>query len=109
MYENSLHSEAVWERTTGSNANKNNLGDCIRCHDGQGFVNFTKGLTTDARTWTELANGTPVTCASCHDPHGNSNMASVRSTPVVRHVAMIFYTAIGGAQLCMNCHKARSK
>jgi len=111
MYENSLHSEAVWERTTGSNANKNNLGDCIRCHDGQGFVNFTKGLTTDARTWTELANGTPVTCATCHDPHGNSNVASLRSTPVGSDTLAtgFSYTGIGGTgQTCMNCHKARA-
>ena len=111
MYENSLHSEAVWERTTGSNANTNNLGDCIRCHDGQGFVNFTKGMTTDARSWTELANGTPVTCATCHDPHGNSNESALRSTPVGSDTLAtgFSYTGIGGkGQLCMNCHKARS-
>jgi hypothetical protein len=111
MYENSMHSEAVWERTTGSNANTNNLGDCIRCHDGQGFSNFTKGKTTDARTWTEIGNGTPVTCAACHDPHGNSNMYSLRSTPAGSDTLAngYSYTGMGGTgELCMNCHKSRA-
>jgi cytochrome c553 len=52
------------------------------CHDGVGFANFTKGLKTNAVSWTEELNGTKITCAACHDPHGNSNTASARNTPV---------------------------
>jgi len=109
-YENSAHSEAVWERTTGSNANTNNLGDCIRCHDGVGFANFTKGLTTNAISWTEELNATRVTCSACHDPHGNSNEHQIRSTPTGSDTLGNGYTyTLGGkGMLCMNCHKARA-
>jgi len=109
-FENSAHSEAVWERTTGSNANTNNLGDCIRCHDGVGFANFTKGRTTNAISWTEELNGTRITCAACHDPHGNSNEFSLRDTPAGSDTLAngYQYTLGGKGQLCMNCHKARA-
>jgi len=108
-FENSAHIEPVWETTSGSNANTNNLNDCIRCHDGQGYVNFTKGLTTDARTWTEEANGTLITCATCHDPHGNSETASLRLTPAGSDTLGNgnTYTEGGVGKICMNCHKAR--
>jgi hypothetical protein len=108
-FENSLHSEAVWERTTGSSANTNNLGDCIRCHDGVGFANFTKGLTTNAISWTEEANATRITCAACHDPHGNDNEFSLRETPAGSDTLAngYHYTLGGSGQLCMNCHKSR--
>jgi hypothetical protein len=107
-FENSLHSESVWERTTGSNANTNNLNDCIRCHDGKGFANFTKGLTTNAISWTE-ADATRITCAACHDPHGNEYEYSLRPVPEGSDTLGNGYQySIGGTgRLCMNCHKAR--
>ena len=54
MYENSGHSESVWEITTGSNANTGNLNDCGRCHDGRIYIQFTKGTQRiDEKTLTE--------------------------------------------------------
>ncbi|HVO74348.1 MAG TPA: multiheme c-type cytochrome, partial [Ignavibacteriaceae bacterium] len=111
-FENSAHIESVWETTgsTSTSAMTNNLGDCIRCHDGRGYVNFTKGLTTDGRTWTEGANGTHITCATCHDPHGNTETASLRPIPVGSDTLAngYHYTEGGAGRMCLNCHKARS-
>jgi hypothetical protein len=108
-YKNSMHSVSVWETTSGSSANTNSLNDCIRCHDGQGYVNFTKGLTTDARTWTEEGNGTHITCATCHDPHGTNETASLRSVPAGSDTLGngYAYSEGGLGKMCMNCHKAR--
>ena len=112
QYENSLHAEAIWETgfATRTQPNPAGLSDCMRCHAGKGFVAFTKGLaltTPVSPTWAEHTN---ITCATCHDPHGNTNVASLRNTPVGSDTlgTGFSYTAIGGSgKLCMNCHKAR--
>lgn len=112
QWENSVHSEAIWETGFASRTlpNPANLSQCMRCHAGKGFVAFTKGesITTPVSpTWAEH---TTITCATCHDPHGNSNFASLRSTPAGSDTLGngFSYTSIGGkGQICMNCHKAR--
>ena len=109
-FENSAHSEVIWSNSfaQGSSSQNNSLGNCIRCHDGQGFVNFTKGLTTNTTGMKpyQLKN---ITCAACHDPHGNDNAYSLRYTPEGENVLANGYEYnIGGTgQICMNCHKAR--
>jgi cytochrome c1 len=110
-YENSLHAEALWSSSfaQGAASQNNNLQNCIRCHDANGFVNFTKGLTTNT-TGMKSANHEPITCSACHDPHGNSNDYSLRSIPVSSDTLGngYAYNALGGnGKLCMACHKAR--
>ena len=109
MYENSGHSESVWEITTGSNANTGNLNDCGRCHDGRIYIQFTKGTQRiDEKTLTE-AEATHITCQTCHDPHGNSNVASLREAPAGSDTLAngFAYDAGIGGMVCMNCHKNR--
>ncbi len=114
QWENSLHSEAVFEITTGANANAYNLNDCGRCHEGKIYINFTKNLKpgdfgfVDEKTLTE-ATSTKITCQTCHDPHGNGNYASLRQSPSESKVLGngYAYTLGGTGQLCMDCHKAR--
>jgi len=109
-FENSAHSEVIWSNSfaQGSSSQNNSLGNCIRCHDGQGFVNFTKGQTTNT-TGMKPAQLKHITCAACHDPHGNDNDFSLRYIPEGQNtLANGFEYNIGGTgQLCMNCHKAR--
>lgn len=110
QYENSVHSEVIWSTSfaQGSTSQNNNLQNCIRCHDGQGFVNFTKGKPTNT-TGMHSSKLQNITCAACHDPHGNDNEFSLRSIPAGSDTLAngFQYTAGGTGQLCMNCHKAR--
>ncbi len=111
QWKNSSHSEALWSGSfaQGSSSQNNNLQNCIRCHDGRGFVNFTKGQTTNTTGWTE-AKHTMIGCATCHDPHGNGNQYSLRNTPAGSDTLANgwSYTGLGGkGNLCINCHKGR--
>jgi hypothetical protein len=111
QWANSVHSEAIWSNSfaQGASSQNNSLANCIRCHDGRGFVNFTKGLTTNT-TGMVSASQQMIGCATCHDPHGNSNEYALRSTPAGSDTLAngFKYTGIGGkGELCMNCHKAR--
>lgn len=108
-YENSTHSEAIWSNSFAqSSGQDNSLGNCIRCHDGQGYVNFTKGLTTNT-TGMKQANHISITCATCHDPHGNTNTASLRKSPAASDTlgSGYVYTEGGTGKICMDCHKSR--
>jgi hypothetical protein len=110
QWENSLHSEALWSNSfaQGASSQNNSLANCIRCHDGQGYVNYTKGRTTNT---TGMVSGSHVqiTCQTCHDPHGNDNVASLRNSPAgTDTLATGFQYTLGGTgKLCMDCHKAR--
>ncbi|MBU2447125.1 MAG: ammonia-forming cytochrome c nitrite reductase subunit c552 [Bacteroidetes bacterium] len=106
QWENSLHSHAVWSNSfaQGATSQNNSLGNCIRCHDAQGFVNFTKGSTTNTTGWTE-ARHQKIGCSTCHDPHSGHT----RTTPAVADTLAngFKYTVGGKGMLCMSCHKAR--
>jgi hypothetical protein len=111
QWENSLHDQALWSNSfaQGTSSQNNSLQNCIRCHDGQGFINFTKGQITNTTGWT-TANHTGIGCATCHDPHGNTNPASLRSTPAGSDTLANAYShaGLGGkGAICMNCHKGR--
>jgi hypothetical protein len=110
QWENSLHSEALWSNSfaQGAASQNNSLANCIRCHDGKGYVNFTKGMTTNTTGMVQASHVT-ITCQTCHDPHGNDNHASLRNSPAgTDTLATGFQYTLGGTgKLCMDCHKAR--
>lgn len=113
QWENSGHSEAIWSnsfRTTGTSVGTNyNLNACVRCHDGQAYVNFTKGKPFDNR----VASGygplthTKITCQTCHEPHS----MTLRSTPATSETLATGFNYsglnLGSGKTCMNCHKYR--
>ncbi len=72
---------------------------CVRCHSGQGFVQFTKGEET-------TAGYVPITCASCHDPHSVTNEHQVRTVEATLANDMAVQKG-GTGKLCMNCHQSR--
>lgn len=110
QWQQATHARALWSNSFAQTAasQNNNLQNCIRCHDAQGYVNFTKNLTTNTTGWT-INNHVTLTCATCHDPHGNDNHASLRRSPVTSDtLANGFAYEYGRAgHLCMDCHKAR--
>jgi predicted CXXCH cytochrome family protein len=99
----------VWSNSFAQNNNgSNNLGNCIRCHDGQGYVNFTKGIGTNTNGKT-VASHEMVSCSACHDPHGSSNPYQLRSRPQGSDTLAngYHYTGMGNGATCMDCHKSR--
>jgi len=109
-YENSLHAEAIWSGSFATANGKQDLSDCTRCHEAQGFINFTKGIPYKAKdAGLNAGNHVGITCATCHDPHGNGNHASLRTVPASSDTLGngYAYTVGGLGQTCMSCHKAR--
>lgn len=110
QWKNAKHSNVVWSTSFAQNnyATPNDLGNCIRCHDGQGYVNFTKGKATNTNGFTQ-ANHEMVACASCHDPHGSTNPYQVRTRQLNSDTLAngFHYTGVGTGIVCLDCHKAR--
>ncbi len=107
MWNYSGHKTAVWEN---SNTQGTTFNSCQRCHIAQGFIDFTKGITTNTVGWT-VANGNyGISCQTCHDPHGNSNGHELRKEPAASDTLGNGYNYgnFGGdGHICLNCHKAR--
>jgi predicted CXXCH cytochrome family protein len=113
QWENSPHSEVVWSNSfaqgpTNANYGTNNLGNCIRCHDGKGYVNFTKGIGTNTNGMIS-ASQNMVSCQACHDPHGGPNDYMLRTRPTNSDTLANGYHYAGGlGKTCMDCHKNRT-
>jgi hypothetical protein len=110
QWEASGHSEAIWSNSfrQGAASQNNSLQNCARCHDGQAYVNFTRGLTTNTTAGTyEQINHTTITCQTCHDPHSGG----LRESPVSTHTLSngFDYSSLdlGTGTICLDCHKFR--
>lgn len=68
-------------------------GACLNCHEGEAAMKNTFGETSD---YLEKDDGerSPITCATCHDPHGSENDAQLRA-PV---------NVASSQHLCVRCH-----
>jgi len=74
---------------------------CMPCHNGVGFVDALEG---NEQTNTEL---TPITCATCHDPHSAENPHQLRTVDPVTLPDGVTVVDGGYANLCMECHNSR--
>jgi hypothetical protein len=109
QWENSAHSEPIFESafaqaTTNASYKTNNLGNCVRCHDGRGFINFTQGKGTATE---KLTASEPFSCTMCHEPHSAANPFQLRKVTADTLGNGQPITLGGVGQLCMNCHKSR--
>jgi hypothetical protein len=109
QWENSAHAEPIYESAfaqapTNASYKTNNLGNCVRCHDGRGFINFTQGKGTATEN---LTASEPFSCTMCHDPHSAANPYQLRKVTADTLGNGQPITLGGVGQLCMNCHKSR--
>lgn len=110
QFSGTKHADALWSSSfaQAASSQNNSLQNCIRCHDGLGYVNFTKGQTTNTTGW-NVGKHVGISCATCHDPHGNTNTANLRTSSASGDTLAngMAYTAPVGAKLCFDCHKSR--
>ena len=106
----SKHANYELAREEGTNAS------CAKCHSAQGFVQWAKNdfsaanITVD---WT-VDEVHPITCATCHEPHGVGTVSGSDPVSTVRLMGdtpllMSGYIAkdMGSAATCMTCHNGR--
>ena len=110
QWKNAKHSNVVWSSSFAqvNYSPPNDLGNCVRCHDGQGYVNMTKGKPSNTTGFTQ-ADHNMVACATCHDPHSNGNPFQLRSRPAGSDTLAngYHYVNVGTGETCLDCHKAR--
>ena len=110
QFSNALHSKVVYSSSFAQQNNgSNNLGNCIRCHDGNGYVNYTKGEGTNTNNY-NVSKQENITCATCHDPHGDNGIDhQIRSRQPNSDTLANGYqvTVAGTGVVCMDCHKSR--
>lgn len=110
QWKNANHSNIVWSNSFAQNnyQTPNDLNNCIRCHDGKGYVNFTYGRPTNTNGMT-IAMQEQIACAVCHDPHGTDNPAMLRNRPANSDTLAngYRYTNVGKGIVCLDCHKSR--
>jgi hypothetical protein len=110
QYENSGHAEAVWSSHFGGRLEGTdwNLGVCVRCHDGEAFVAFTKGETFDDTTgFDSELNHTKITCQACHEPHSTHRRTTPTSSDTLGNGFAYTSADFGGGMVCASCHKYR--
>jgi hypothetical protein len=111
QWENSKHSEPIFESAfaqakTNAAYMTNSLSNCVRCHEPQGFINFTQGKGTASES---LTYADPFACTMCHEPHSTANPFQLRKVTADTLGNGQPITLGGLGQLCMNCHKSRHK
>ncbi len=81
---------------------------CVKCHNGAYAASYLDNpgafVNPAAVTATE-----DITCAVCHDPHGNDNRANLRNaaaSDIVLPDGSVIPEA-GAGRLCMACHNGR--
>jgi hypothetical protein len=71
-------------------------------------MGFTKGLALTPNTTS--ADQVTINCATCHDPHGNTNEYALRTRVAGCDTLAGGYTYpnAGNSKVCFDCHKARN-
>ncbi len=111
QWENSKHADLTYSGSFIGVRTANNLANCARCHDGQGFIDFKKGNIAQL---TNVADHQMIACATCHDPHGSDQPYGLRMAAASADTLGNGYNYANDAQLnlgtgkiCLDCHKAR--
>jgi len=112
QWKNSLHSNPLFEGRNVADSLRNNIAsDCNRCHDGRNQIDYTKKTVGGPNVFSPpaLVKGdmTSIGCPTCHDPHGNTNTASLRNHPEDTLANGYNYSSTEEGKTCINCHHSR--
>lgn len=112
QWKNSLHSNPLFEGRNVADSLRNNIAnDCNMCHDGRNHIDYTKKTVGGPNVFTKpaLVKGdmTSIGCATCHDPHGNTNDFSLRNHPSDTLANGYSYAFTNEGKTCISCHRSR--
>ncbi len=107
-FRRSGHIDAVWSNSFMNRDGSNSLDDCVRCHDGRAYVNFTKGegTNTSSDVYGPLTHVT-VTCEACHDPHQGGLRKAPAAADTLAGGFAYDPSIFGAGETCTDCHKFR--
>lgn len=82
---------------------------CAKCHNGGETSRFLDDPENFTSPSSDPAEAIALTCAGCHDPHGNENLASLRDAAVTDRALpnAVLVESAGAGRLCMACHNGR--
>jgi len=88
-----------------------NNDPCFQCHVGQAFL--SRVLNNGAKIGpSQVTDPKGVTCAVCHDPHGETNPTHhylrLYGTTTIRANGQNLTVNAGKAAVCYNCHNANN-
>ena len=95
------------EPFTGNSAS--GRASCAKCHNGLETARFLDDPEGYTNAPEDPAEATPLTCAGCHDPHGNENPGNLRDAAITDRALpnSVLVESAGAGRLCMACHNGR--
>jgi hypothetical protein len=107
-FRRSGHANAVWSNSFMNRDASNSLQDCVRCHDGRAYVNFTKGEGTNtASDVYGPMDHVVVTCETCHEPHTAELRKAMAAADTLAGGFVYDPSQFGHGATCTDCHKFR--
>ncbi len=107
-FRRSGHIDAVWSNSFRNRDGSNSLSDCVRCHDGRAYVNFTKGVGTNTSADVYGPDTfVTITCEACHDPHEGGLRKAPASADTLAGGFAYDPSIFGAGATCTDCHKFR--
>ena len=82
---------------------------CSKCHNGLISVAYLDNPTTFTNPPANPTSFERLSCAVCHDPHGNDNPGSLRNASVtdIWIPNNVLVEEAGAGRLCISCHNGR--
>jgi hypothetical protein len=107
-FRRSGHFNAIWSNSFMNRDRSNSLSDCVRCHDGRGYINFTKdrGTNTDEYVYNQDLH-TFISCETCHDSHSAELRKAPASSDTLAGGFAFDASILGHGATCADCHKFR--
>ncbi|HZM14357.1 MAG TPA: cytochrome c3 family protein [Candidatus Krumholzibacteria bacterium] len=94
---------ATWQTSPATRAN------CAKCHNGFVSMHYLDDPNNFTNPPTNPTTFEVITCAVCHDPHGNDNPGNLRNASVTDASLPngILVEEAGAGRLCISCHNGR--
>jgi hypothetical protein len=96
----------------GAPVDESNRTDCVRCHTGKGFAQWSEGMSVNDPYFD--ISFSAISCAACHDPHSKTNVHQFRKVDANLlatggTTVKVDEAIAGNGAICFNCHQSRTE